>query len=254
MIIRERQNSFIVIKQEDHAQLSGRIAEGWKDKYIPADYKINDVVTAVHHHDRAWRELDSAPFYNDQKQKPYSFIDFPVAVKLVHYKHGIDIVQSENKYAALLHSLHYCSLIGGRNENEQHFLQNETRRQKHLKSSLQLFHRENEEALKAHLHLLQLCDSLSLYVCMNEPGTEKVYRNNKDGFQNSDAFPFTMGKDITASWKNISELIMTPSPLEEPLDFILPYKEITKEALKTKGLFQAFTDGPLKEVPISLLS
>ena len=69
------------------------------------------MILAAREHDRGWIELDSAPFWNDYSQSPYSFRDFPLRPRFVFYRKGIEEVREKNVYAGLLCSMMYTELF-----------------------------------------------------------------------------------------------------------------------------------------------
>lgn len=118
------------------------LGEEWKE----------DVLYSIKEHDRAWIDLDHTPLWNDELQRPYSFIDYPSLIKLTYYRQGIDKVGRQSPYAGLLCSLHFASFY------------------------------EAQKNVQFHFKLLQQCDHLSIYLCMQEPGINKAqeiswYRN-----------------------------------------------------------------------------
>ncbi len=242
MIIRDESTHFIMITQKDHAAVSGDMAAAWNRKYLASLKRVEDMITSVYNHDKAWEEIDAAPFYNDAKNRPFSFIDFPARPKLIHYKHGIDLVESENFYAGLLNSLHYCSLVDSKNSSGKSFLENEKLRQKRIKDKLGMTGIEHTADIEDHFQLLQLCDSLSLFICMNSPGTEKVYYNNRDGFKNSHKFPFTNGQDITAAWKTNKDLQINPFPFDKSFSTVVRFKKVDKKSVEKNGLMYAWQE------------
>lgn len=138
MIVREKGDAFVLISQHNHAAVSGEFAKKWNHSFYEQVGRKDDLLFSVYEHDRGWLALDHTPFWNDAKQAPYSFLDFPTVPKLVHYKHGIDEVEQMNPYAALLCSLHFCALLGEKNDEYQSFLAHEHKRQNKLKNLLHI--------------------------------------------------------------------------------------------------------------------
>ncbi|PTL39681.1 DUF3891 family protein [Alkalicoccus saliphilus] len=242
MIIRDDSTHFIMITQEDHAVVSGDMAAAWNTQFLASLKRVEDMVISVYSHDKAWKEIDAAPFYNDTVKRPFSFIDYPVRPKLIHYKHGIDLVESTNLYAGLLNSLHYCSLVDAQDPSSKSFFENEKLRQKRIKDKLGITGIEHTADIEDHFQLLQLCDSLSLFICMNSPGTEKVYYNNRDGFKNSHKFPFTNGQDITAAWKTNKDLQINPFPFNQNFSTTLRFRSVDKKSVEGNGLMYAWQE------------
>ncbi|MDT8861222.1 DUF3891 family protein [Alkalihalobacillus sp. MEB130] len=249
MIVREKINSYILVKQHDHAYISGQLAENWNDDIFQKSKNRNDVIYSVYQHDRGWIALDHTPFWNDLSKKPYSFIDFPLVPKLVHYKHGIDEVERENSYAALLCSLHFCALLTSNDNEYQWFLSHEEDRQKKLKNDLKINPGWHQSLLHSHFDLLQFCDHLSLYLCMNKPGQQKSYQ-----FKNSALLPFTKDMELTASWINTEQLSIAPFPFKDDFEIKIKYKEIFKQDVSKIGLVKAYHDADDQEFTFRIIN
>lgn len=83
MIIRESKDAFIMIEQHHHASISGYLFNQLKADYVPNEYK--SMAYAINNHDRGWIPFDKVPLWNDAKNLPFSFIDFPTPLKTVLY-------------------------------------------------------------------------------------------------------------------------------------------------------------------------
>jgi hypothetical protein len=246
MIIREREESFILITQHDHAKISGEIAQHWKDKYFKGEERKEEAVLAISEHDRGWIESDSAPLWNSHQQKPYTFMDYPLDSKITCYKKGIDEVEIMNKYASLLCSAHYDSFLQYEEDPiAQKFLDDEsTRRLRLLKQCGMLGNMAKEKLFHHHLNILKWCDNLSLYICLNEPGANKV--NEYSFFRNgiSPIFSFANNKPIHLKWKDQNTVSLSVSPLEKELQVELLFKEVRKDDIHANGLIAAYTNTP----------
>lgn len=247
MIIYERTDSFIMIPQHEHAKISGEFAHNWNDKYFQGIERKEEVVLAVREHDRGWIDLDAAPLWNQEKQKPYSFMDYPLEPKLAYYKKGIDEVEKTSRYAGLLCSLHYVSFL--KNEEKpvgKKFVEQEEKRQGLLIKECRITG-ESEKSLWFQLGLLKFCDNLSLYICLNEPGVKKedehpFYRNGIPP-----VFPFTNNKPIQAQWVNPETVILFENPMVKELQVQLTIKVVTKDEILRKGLGQAYAESPTSQ-------
>jgi len=60
MILLERNESFLMVTQQDHAKLSGEIASNWKQNYFAGIERKDDVIQAIYEHDRCWIELTNS--------------------------------------------------------------------------------------------------------------------------------------------------------------------------------------------------
>ncbi|KQL34332.1 DUF3891 family protein [Psychrobacillus sp. FJAT-21963] len=246
MIILEREQSYVMVTQNDHAKIAGKIAQNCKKDYFFELERTPEVLLAIKEHDRGWIELDTSPVWNDKTDKPYSFIDYPTELKIPFYKKGLDEVEKMSKYAGLLCSLHYSSLLHDATQSVvKEFWNEEKQRKKRLSKELGL--KENadkNETLMYQLDLLKFSDYLSLYISLNEPGDNK---RNHPFFQNGfpQLFLFVTDKPIVAHWENPETVSLSFSPLKNELEVQLPYKEVLKDQIDKKGILEAYKDTPL---------
>ncbi|WP_088102902.1 DUF3891 family protein [Halalkalibacter urbisdiaboli] len=239
MIILETGDYFKMTTQHDHSIFSGELAKHLEDNlFIDAEYK-DAVILAIREHDRAWIRLDQMPIWNDQRNIPFSFMDYPLFPKISMYSKGIDEVEEMNQYSALLCSIHYTSF--GHIRKSKHkdcvdYMKNEFTRQKKLKSNL---HNPNEEMIKKHFKLLQLFDELSLYVCLNEEGTSKSHEHPwyVEGFET-----LIDGQRYYAEWKSRAEIKIEPFPFTDEFDITFKTKYISKDLREKIGINSAYID------------
>ncbi|GIP31654.1 hypothetical protein J2TS4_08640 [Paenibacillus sp. J2TS4] len=138
MVVRETEHEIIMVRQHDHAQLSGEIAKHFKSFFTDDPY-FEDTLLAIYQHDLGWVRLDEVPMWNDRTSLPFSFMDFPLLPKLTHYTYGLDQIERMNKYAGLLCSLHYASFGVFRNSTVPEcidFSRHECLRQHHRRIKL----------------------------------------------------------------------------------------------------------------------
>ncbi|SFE17739.1 Protein of unknown function [Lentibacillus persicus] len=253
MIVREREDSYVMIEQDHHAQISGQLAANLKDTYFLDEALKHSVLYAIANHDYAWKMIDKQPFWNDKKGKPYSFTDFPVPPKTVFYKHGVDEVEKHDWYAALLCSSHYARfLINEAEEESQLFVEEERQRQERL---IQYIDRYDEHIFNVHSGLLQLFDSLSLYLCLNEPGASKEDEHPffKDGLPVSESLTFFHTKKIDIHWKDNQAIEMGVFPFSSSVDLTIQQKTVPKRAVAAHGLIQSYQQAEYESVSFRLL-
>jgi hypothetical protein len=247
MIVYERQNSYLLFGQHDHARVSGEIAFHWCEDYFPGVELKDKVVLAVYEHDRGWIPLDADPLWNEKQGRPYSFMDYPAAPKIHCYNKGVEEVVKQSPYAGLLCSLHYTSFLKGASEPAAlYFLEEEHKRQELLLGKLGIAGNPGEEQkLRDHLDILKFCDNLSLYICLNEPGTtkEKEHPFFRESFPQR--FAFASNEPIAAQWISKLTVTLSNSPLSKKLKVQLPYKELEKEHIKVFGLKAAWQQAPV---------
>ncbi|HLR54455.1 MAG TPA: DUF3891 family protein [Pseudogracilibacillus sp.] len=252
MIVRDTGTHFIFIEQHHHALVARKIIEKWENVLWEASAIYGSVLYAVEQHDRAWRLFDAEPFWNDIKQAPYQFVDFPNSAKIVMYTKGIDEVEKVDAYAAVLCSAHYSSFLeSSTNAEEKEFVELEKGRQQRL---LQKLNGLASNQVAEHLALLKLADNLSLYLCLNHPGVTKEAEHFffKKGIPvASSVAEWKSGAEkLTANWKNQSTIEIGGIPYVKPFSVAFQEKNIMKERIAEKGLITAYTEAPyeMKEV------
>lgn len=242
MIVRESNDYYSVAKQHDHAILSGDIASHFKDDtFIDSTYR-DDVLLAIREHDRGWIRLDETPVWNDREHVPFSFIDYPMHAKLPHYTIGINEVEEMSSYAALLCSLHYTSFTPIRNSSHPDciaYMKHEADRQRRMLKKLNLQADRDGDLISHHLRLLQLCDELSLYVCLNRPGATKIEEHPwyKEAFDTT-----IQDQSLTAKWMNEHKIWLHPFPFKGDFKVSIPMKHVSKEMRTQLGIEKAYRE------------
>ena len=203
----------MLIEQHDHGLASGEFARHWAGRIRPREAALY----AIANHDVAWREPDREVRWNDEAGRPHSFVDYPVGPKLRAYAEGIDLIESQNPYAAYLCSMHYGSFMQGAPE-EVAFAESEAGRRRRIEANLS---DEEMESLDYDFRLLQLCDDLSLFVCLNEPGV-----NDHPWYR--DGFGF-MGTRLAPVWEDERTLRLEPNPFSEPFAVRIPFQIVGRD-------------------------
>ena len=216
MIVREKAGSFVLIKQHDHALASGLFAQHWAQR----PYPLASTLHAIAQHDVAWRGPDSSVRWNEETGRPYSFLDYPAEEKVRAYGEGLDLLEAQDPYAACLCSMHYETLAqGSERPVEARFVEREAARQERLKAGLSA---AEVESLGRNLRFLKLCDGLSLFVCLNEPGDAERPPPYPGGFE------FDGGR-FEPVWEDERTLRLDPTPLSGPFYLAIPYEEVGKD-------------------------
>ena len=253
MIVREASDNFVFITQHDHAYIAGELFTHFKKEFVTIEH-YESLKFAIHQHDRAWLIPDANPLLNDSTKKPFTFIDYPERLKLHFYKLGIDQIDLANSYAAILCSMHYASFYANaQHEFGKQFFEREKLRQKHLINKLKIPH---DRLLTYQLKILQFCDDLSLYICLNKPGVskEEEVRLFKKGFPKTEFFHINGKTKIIAFYQKDHNIIkFNSSPFEGPFDIKLPIKRISKKLIKDIGLADAFESEPVTNYTIKLI-
>lgn len=208
MIVRDHEGHFLLIRQHDHGLVSGCFAEHWAEEFHPRE----ETIYAIRSHDLAWEALDQTIRWNTAEERPYAFTDYPAAEKLAAYKRGIDRIEQADPYAACLCSMHYTSFIDGRSDAlGQRFAVAEFRRQVRLQKEMPPDHSGH---LERNFRLLQVCDDLSLFVCLNKPG-----RTDHPWYQDG----FSLGSyRFHPVWRDTHTLTFRPNPLAASFPIRIP--------------------------------
>ncbi|OMF27156.1 hypothetical protein BK133_19550 [Paenibacillus sp. FSL H8-0548] len=243
MIVYEKEESFILIAQHDHARISGDLVSAWQDELFHSAERREELAYAAYEHDSSWIDLDRIPLWNDAVQAPFSFRDYPGNIRFFFYSRGLDRVQETSEYAALLGSILYTTLAERfRNEDTVPFVEREFSRQSAIIERLQL----DVKLLQLHAKALLLCDELSLFVCMDQPGTP---RQNYEWFANG--FPYWFDRSgqtsLIADWKDHSTITLDPFPFSKEVEASLFYKEVSKASIGANGIAAAYQREQLKE-------
>lgn len=251
MIIRERENDYIMIEQADHSKIAGVFAENWRDDLFRGAQSRKSVEYAIANHDIGWHQTDEMPFWDDLNNMPYDFLSYPVAPKLVFYKNGIDEVAQNDSYAGLLCSRHYVHLsMGDMDEADTRvFVKMEQERQDALKLGLKDF---DADLFDFHYMLLSLCDNLSLYLCLNELGAPKTFEHKffKDGIVIPTFQDFFKTDMLHIEWKNIAVVEITPFPLKNDVIMQLKQKTVKKKDIESYGLIDSYKNANLEQIDI----
>ncbi|MDN4595413.1 DUF3891 family protein [Polycladomyces subterraneus] len=215
MIVRRQGEAFVLIRQHDHARISGLMARHWRNR--PEPYP--SVVYAIEYHDVGWQTLDHTIHWNETADAPYSFENFPLEPKLVTYREGIDRVEKRDRYAACLCSMHYASFFVDSDEPQAlAFRERELERQKAL---MRHFSDEDRSRLKQNLHLLQVCDNLSLFLCFNQTG-ENTHPWYRDGVKLGPSHYHPV-------WESSHVLRLEPNPFDRSFVAEIPYQVVGRD-------------------------
>ncbi|KGX85654.1 DUF3891 family protein [Pontibacillus litoralis] len=241
MIVMADDQQILVFEQHHHALASGVMAKMWNGTF-PNEALRQHVEYAIAYHDRGWIPLDQTPIWNAEQQQPYSFMDYPMKEKLQRYDEGITDVERQSLYAGYLCSLHFCSFFPkeSKDKNIAAFLYRENERQRLLWDKL--YGSITEEEVEVHFPLLQFCDDLSLYCCMNVPGVSKEEELSwfRGGFRQ--VFP-SFPNGMIARWDNEQTVSVDPFPFRAPFRIDFPYKRVSRRLINTNGWERAFELG-----------
>lgn len=246
MIVREREDTFVMIEQHHHGKIAGQLYTQLKDHLLPDFRWRNEVLTAVVQHDCGWIPFDKEPLWNDEKNVPYSFIDLPIGLKIILYKNGIDQIATMSPYAALLCSIHYVSFLKKRqDELSQLFVSSEQIRQAQIQNSIQ-----DPSYVQKHYDLLKFFDDLSLYICLHEPNTKKAQTHFffKDGLTVPTHFHL---ENIQINWDK-EKISLNHHLFKEDVVLSVEQRVVSKKLVQKMGINKAYQASCIEKVPITI--
>jgi hypothetical protein len=187
MIVQEQGEELILIRQTDHAVLSGFFAREWGNELFRRPEPFESLQLAAREHDNGWHEWELQPQIDPKTRLPYSFMSLPTDAHIELYQRGIERVVKSDRYAGLLVSMHASGLydraratIPGYSakyvksteaELVNGFLQALKLQQLRLKVDLRADVATKEfvqdKLLETNSRRLEAVDRLSLYFCMS---------------------------------------------------------------------------------------
>lgn len=241
MIIRETNTEFICIDQNHHAHLAKQLISPWKADLLADDPFQDTVLYAVEQHDVGWQAFDQEPLWNDQTNKPYTFIDLPLLIKTVLYTNGVNMVEKRNPYAAALCSAHYTKFLQKYDIKELvQYVENEQQRRQTI---LQAYPEIDEETFDKHLSVVQFADNLSLFICLHGAGNnEERHRYFQKGVPIPEAIDSHGEKFIEAEWLNEEKIQLTGLPKVEAFSIVVEEKALSKEDIQANGLISSYEE------------
>jgi uncharacterized protein DUF3891 len=179
VVVREDGDTLVLVRQSDHAMLSGWLAAAWGATPWEAPQPYDSTVVAARLHDLAWTSFDeSLPRRPDGR--PYAFNEVERAISTRLYIGGVDAVEAIDGYAGLICSLHFSGFLtshwgwqplgrpsqleGEEKQVVDAFLAHELDRQRRLRDRLGV-DRAQDRQLMCDYFWLQLWDRISLDIC-----------------------------------------------------------------------------------------
>ena len=186
MIIQEQGDHLVLIRQTDHAVLSGYFARELGNDIFTRPEPLESFQLAAEEHDNGWNEWELQSRIDPFTFMPYSFMSLPTQEHIDLYQRGIERVVKVDRYAGLLVSMHCAGLydrtratIPGFSAKyvKSHeapvvsdFLQRLRLQQLRLKMDLRgdpaTIKFSDEKWLQANVQRLEALDRLSLYFCL----------------------------------------------------------------------------------------
>jgi hypothetical protein len=180
MIVRDRGDSWQLILQPDHADLSAQFAVAWgNEDSFTAPTPLESIAVAAARHDDGWAVWERAPALDRDGIAPRNFLDVEVPSHLAFYRAMIAAVLDQDPYAGLLVSMHGAGIYRGRYGTQPSL---KLTFAGEVRDEVEAFVAEQEELhgrLVTRLgvaegerwtnyRLLQVYDRLSLYFCLRD--------------------------------------------------------------------------------------
>jgi len=203
MIIQERGDHLILIRQTDHAVLSGYFARELGNEKFARSEPEESVRLAATEHDNGWNEWELQPHIDPVTFLPFTFMSLPTQQHMDLYQRGIERLVKVDRYAGLLVSMHCAGLydktratmpgFSAKYVKSQEaplvtdFVQRLRLQQLRLKVDLRADPATNnfadEKWLQANALRLEALDRLSLYFCLGpmEAATIDAVPSNYNG-------------------------------------------------------------------------
>jgi hypothetical protein len=106
VLLRPDERGVLLIGQASHAWISGQLARAWGNERFGAIEPYEEVCLAAEQHDVGMAGWDLAPSRNPDTGLPHSFIEMPLSVHLDLWSRAARRLLTQNRYAALLVSMH----------------------------------------------------------------------------------------------------------------------------------------------------
>ena len=160
MLVRPEGQGALLITQQAHAWVSGQLARAWGNERFDEPQPHDKVCLAAEQHDLGMASFDMRPDLNPETGLPQSFIEMPLERHLAIWRLAPHRMLVQDRYAALLVSLHGTALYERREPVPavRAFLEEQRALQHELADSLEVC----DEELARNQRLIWIFDSLSL--------------------------------------------------------------------------------------------
>ena len=190
MIRRPHDDGWILIRQGDHAALSGALMARWGNEIFAPPAPYAEVLLGIAEHDNGWDAWDRAPEIHSETGYPLQFTELTSEAYVAIWRRGVAHHRKASPYAALLIALHSEHLARRRLERVLgHAVAEEAAPLTAFIAEMQMLRLELTNTvvarstvtadqlaveIKANLRLLQIGDFVSLELCGGPSGVFRV--------------------------------------------------------------------------------
>lgn len=241
MLIQRRPDSLWLIKQHDHAWLSGQLAALW---CRPGGGRLHhDLIAATGMHDWPWQEADCSPRFDQREGVPLDFLSIPLEERLPIYTEGLDRLMQVHPYVAMMVSLHYTAFAGLL--GFEAFQQAEEVRRQQLLPLLTPLQRD-EARLQLDLAYVQFFDLLSLYLCLTAPGS--LPKSRPPWLWPGDrAMIPERREELSLKWVTDDQLSLSPFPFVEQVTCSIPISSLPQTSFDDEEEWRALWERSVQQ-------
>jgi len=267
MIVQQHGDPTVVIRQTDHAFLSGFFAREWGNEVFERPEPFASFCLAAAEHDNGWQEWEMLPGVDPKTFAPHTFMTVPTDEHIALYQRGIERAVRADLYTGMLIVGHCMNLYDRARatmpgysakyvrSHEQHlaadFVQRLRLQQLRLKVDLRndpaMRPFTDESRIKANQQRLDALDRLSLYFCLGEGGDITI-----------EDVPVNEQSEVDWQLREVGENRYTLDPYpfrREPLEFALLERRIPKRRYMDEGdLQKVLTAAPFYNARFTLRS
>lgn len=267
MIVQQHGDPIEVIRQTDHAFLSGFFAREWGNEVFERPEPFASFCLAAAEHDNGWQEWEMLPGVDPKTFAPHTFMTVPTDEHIALYQRGIERAVRADLYTGMLIVGHCMNLYDRARatmpgysakyvrSHEQHlaadFVQRLRLQQLRLKVDLRndpaMRPFTDESRIKANQQRLDALDRLSLYFCLGEGGDITI-----------EDVPVSEQSEVDWQLREVGENRYTLDPYpfrREPLEFALLERRIPKRRYMDEGdLQKVLTAAPFYNARFTLRS
>ncbi|MGB7464153.1 MAG: DUF3891 family protein [Candidatus Acidiferrum sp.] len=267
MIVQQHGDPIVVIRQTDHAFLSGFFAREWGNEVFERPEPFASFCLAAAEHDNGWQEWEMLPGVDPKTFAPHTFMTVPTDEHIALYQRGIERAVRADLYTGMLIVGHCMNLYDRARatmpgysakyvrSHEQHlaadFVQRLRLQQLRLKVDLRndpaMRPFTDESRIKANQQRLDALDRLSLYFCLGQGGDITI-----------EDVPVNEQSEVDWQLREVGENRYTLDPYpfrREPLEFALLERRIPKRRYMDEGdLQKVLTAAPFYNARFTLRS